>query len=470
MKLFIILFCSIFLFSMVSAINVPLIVSTSNYTLTTTLGSSYFIDVKILNPNTEKVLVRSGSSFASFNEFWLNSNENKTVSVLLNLNSSGSYNIKFEGFQTVSYSNPDNYNINITSGSIQPSSLIIKIGDTVNFINKAGKAISLYSLETSTININDQQQYSKTFNDIRSFSYWTTPDFLNGYIEVQNKSTTHFSELDANLPIYATVNYVFTNLDIAYLTSSSFVIPIGEFRNGNIIVKNNGSGVAFNVKLEGEWITFSQNNFNLNSGEDKNVEFVIRPYISTTNSTDKTYIKPIKITGNFPEITRDLSINIPYAVISENASSYLEYLRYLREVYCANNSITKNSILCTQDPVVEYRYINNLSEAQISVNMTYEMFRTLYNNINSVPDLLQTSNNIIKEDINDLKNNSESNSFEIQRIRMENEKNSENIESLYVFLWIVIATIGSGIFIFTFIILIRKYKFRLKDRSLRVWQ
>ena len=105
-------------------------------------------------------------------------------------------------------------------------------------------------------------------------------------------------------------------------------------------IKNIGNNTAKNIILAGDWITFSFNNFDLNSGESKNIGYIIKPTgIIQTNHTNQTYEKNITISGNFETISKELTVFIKHSIITSGGGggSIIEQIISQLKQYCSDN-------------------------------------------------------------------------------------------------------------------------------------
>ncbi|MEK6884773.1 MAG: hypothetical protein AABY22_34395, partial [Nanoarchaeota archaeon] len=183
-----------------------------------------------------------------------------------------------------------------------------------------------------------------------------------------------------------------------------------------------GSSKAHNVKLDGDWITFDENNFNLNSNETNLLVFRVKPIILDTQETNKTHIKTIKVSGsNFPTVTKDITIFVPYQklVSVSNASNQqlIEEIKRLKEILSLLN------LSEGQQPQIIYK------EPEFGLNLSASELRELLLNFRGIKSTVDRTANIQKENIDSIK-------VEIGEIKnlqnetdMQNKENSERLDS-----------------------------------------
>ena len=460
----------VLLLPMISAVMVPIQVTLNTTSFNFVKDTDYYYNAVIVNPNTitlDKIKLESLIAYMPEQTNFL-SGESRNVSIRFRASESGTFSLNFLGYAISNYSNPDAYIINITGSGVYPEDLDVIIGDTIKWKNLKVDSVSLYD-DLGEHSISSGSEYVRVCPNATTFTYFVFPDLFGGSITVQNSSLAHYSNLDYNFNVIVNMSYNPTTIEILYL-SNNFTVPFPETRTGNVIIKNTGSLTAYNVNLVAPWLLFSPNNFNIDAGQEKNVEFIVNPSIYNTTDTNQTYIKTLSISGNFNTINRGISIFIPYASVSNyNTSNAIEYLNFLRNVYCANNSPTRLSILCTQEAIIEYRYLNNLSDSQFTYNMSLKMLSETFNSVLKQKDIALTTANIVKEKADAQEQsllNITSTMGEIDKRNDENEKLFKSlVYSGVIFGSLFMCLLIGGICFF----LIRKRKLKIKDDELRRW-
>jgi len=460
-----ILICSI---SFISAENIPLQVTLSNNTINALSGVDYTLQATFYNPNTISIeKVELISDIATMNDFSLLSGESKSVDIIINTDTAEAINLEFRGWINIEYINPTTHEIDISPSGLSDSNIDIIVGDSISWNNLYTTDISLYD-DNGEHNILAGDNFLREFTIPETTSYFLFPDLFTGYVYISNNTISHLSALDNTQLLNINIDYEPTTLVISYITNTAFTIPFTEIANANIIIKNTGSKKAYGITMSGDWLLFGAS-FNLEAGTEKNVEFVISPQISSYVDTNKTYTKQINISGNFNTISQNIDIYIPYANINGEEQTSIEYLEYLHNVYCANNSATKNSILCTQVTIVEYKYINNLSDQEFTHNMSIELQAKIWKSIFEQKDILATSTNILKEQSTAQDNKLSNITSKLEEISINNNKNTNNLSSIFfgsltIFGILMVVGTGTGGYY-----LLKKYKNILEKENFRRW-
>lgn len=273
-----------------------------------------------------------------------------------------------------------------------------------------------------------------------------------------------------NPELDAIINFNINNLYPSTLIQSTFFddnfsMNFYDTRDGFFILKNIGTNVAKNVKINADWMSFSSLNKDLSKldiapGEQVNIFFNIKPKINNTNDTDKNYIKPIKITGNFDEINKDISIFINYAEINpEDINGTNAGLIEFITKFC-----NENPDICNTEPRIIYKNINESDtyfNATLGVNQLKALFMAVVDSI----DRNDQQFNYFKEqflnmtsEMTNIKSNTELTKDSIQDVIKEiSEANG---------VWIFIGFFGFAILIcggLVYILIYYKRKNKLED-------
>ncbi len=310
------------------------------------------------------------------------SGENKTVQVKIVTNDIIDLQIKLRGFYetTIGMLN-DTHEVTIdySEGLSQCNIPDAVIGDKIKWINQESYEVKIRNADTledfTTISGDDSFEYK--FETPQVFSYWVLRSGIkfappNGFCEINILPDSGF----VNNPLYdAQINLI---TDIVYEpTTIAVTIPTRNYnmdfideQDGILTIKNTGSNPAKNINLDGDIFSFSANNFHLEPGISKNVGYTINLFnlISSSNDTNKTYSKKIKINGNFNEVEEEFQIFINYAQFSFNESEDGRSLIDIIMNFCIDNP---TSDVCV--PQIIYKYIENDS-FEFNATMTQEQF------------------------------------------------------------------------------------------------
>jgi len=233
------------------------------------------------------------------------------------------------------------------------------------------------------------------------------------------------------------INYSFsnTNMRMGFL----------DTQEGVISITNIGNKVARNIKLTGDsWFTFSANNFDLSPGVTKPILYTITPQIYMTIDTNKTYNKTVTITGNFPTASQDFQVYVDYALIGSGDNSTGD-LQTLLEKFCKDHP---KSQFCDPEPQIVYRDTNR-SDYASNVTITQAQFRDIWIHLFESDEARQTLDNYIKENIDLLRNQSNSNTEIIARVdstmTQQKEDQETALKGVIIFVIIVLILVCCGV-------------------------
>lgn len=283
--------------------------------------------------------------------------------------------VKVKGFYSANLGAQNlthNVNIDYTNGfSICDFSIVQ--GDKITWNNSVNGAIKLINYDTGgeITTIQQNATYQEIFNSplmLRTYAtrYGIRFTDICQITVLDTQGLIQNPEYDANLILDIKMNYVPTNIEVTILKDNYTISP-GVTSQDILNIKNNGTNIAKNILLSGDWFsTFTVNNFDLNPGESKNIGYSIHPIITNTTQTNKSYIKNLSITGNFNSYSKNFNIFIPYTEIT---GSYYDNTRTLEEIakeyidfikaYCAENPNNKD---CS-NLIKKYSITNNLGNS-----------------------------------------------------------------------------------------------------------
>lgn len=233
---------------------------------------------------------------------------------------------------------------------------IIK-GDTIKWNNLLQTSLGKIKLinadtEQEVAEIQPNSSYPETFDDPIEFSYYFTRYGI-AFTNICTISVLDTSGL-INNPEYDT--QIFLDIEIIYepttisvtIPTTEYEIEAGDSAQDLLSIRNNGGYEAKNVKLTSDWFVFSSNNFDLDSGKSKNIGYTIKPEITATNQTNKTYTKKLKIEGNFETYEEEFEIFVPYMEIDED---FLKDSKTLEELFLERWEFVK--AYCNDNPNAE---------------------------------------------------------------------------------------------------------------------
>ncbi len=423
----------------------------SNYKLNCTFNNTYgfdLIDVNIYN-----------NSFLSTIKFNLPALSSQTHELNFYTDKQGMFNTTTT-FNFYYYVNstliPENKEVNIYNFEFRPNVLEITQGSIVTFYNKDNYNIHSVvdqgsEFSSGDIPINGSWQY--TFNTIKNYTIrdgWVYGNYM--LVRVKNPNElilTHNNDYDVNYSFNITSTYTQTTLNTLMLTPT-FSGEWNDTYEGVVSVQNNGSSIAKNIKLVGEWISFSKNNFDLNPGQTTYVNIELIPYITQVSQTNKTYYKFINLSSdNSPLYSLNYSIFINYSAnvtVAENQSDWVKYFFYKKQ-FCDTYPKTKE---CLMDPIKEYIVSYNCSDMQFNITTTVaEWQRYLASQsqfATALTDLEQTNkegNDIMNSSYLDLLNKT-SESLDLQK---ENKELGSNNMVLQYAMGILLITLVVGGFL-----------------------
>mgnify|MGYP001563037847 CR=1 FL=1 len=364
------------------------------------------------------------------------------------------------------------YDINVSAnGQLSPCDMSITEGDIVRWRNMLQfDPIVQYSISGQQLSspLQPGQQYSKTFQTPEVLTYyWARFSFpvtpictisanpASGYI--------YNPELDAILRLTLTIDFRPTTIQLIP-AESSFVMNFADTRESSLVVRNTGGDIANSIHLAGEWLTFSANDFSLASGASRAVIFTIRPAISTTEETNKSYTKNITASGNFQTASLPLNIFINYSNLGIYRNS--TDAEYLIRVFCP---LFPHSSLCEQDPRVVYVYLQNSSSQAVNVSVTQQKMDSLWEYLFRLGDDIQTYQNFNKGKQEDIVNSNALNANATAMLQNQYAQNEidrqQNMQSI-IYLIIFVFVIFSALAVF---VLIYVYKNKKALENVRRW-
>lgn len=310
-----------------------------------TAGADVFVNITIRNEQPYKFFNISFSDTLLADKFDLNSGQNKTVQFKITSDSNLDKQITIFGFyeSNLGASNrTEIVQINYPTG-LDKCGLNMIQGDKIVWQNNVLGEVTLKNTDTNLdiATILSGNNYTLNLDSPMNFNYYVTrigtPFTPSCNINVMGTSgLIHNADYDDKLTLDLNIKYEETTLSAFFLTTN-YNLSYNDHYSDIFSLRNNGSKIAKNIKLESDWMTFDKNNFDLEVGQSINVGYTISPSVYETNQTNKAYTKTIKISGNFPTIEKGISVFVKYANLGTNANGtdYNEdVIAYIIKAYC----------------------------------------------------------------------------------------------------------------------------------------
>ncbi|MFW5795479.1 MAG: hypothetical protein ACOCV1_08360, partial [Bacillota bacterium] len=234
--------------------------------------------------------------------------------------------ISLEGYYEGEYGEGDvTHQVTINdNGEVNLGDFSAYVGDKINFTNNRDGDIFLKISDSDGEKIKPEENFVLTINNADDFEYYFYDSVSFNKVSnvytvtaLPTKGLITNPEFNPELIFDLEVNYPKTQIELKIDDEKEFIVKPFETTDLILSVKNTGDNVAKEIRLEGDWISFSANNFDLNPGQSKGIIATISPTLQNTNDTDKNYTKTIQVKGNFDTQTEDLDIYIPYTEIRE---------------------------------------------------------------------------------------------------------------------------------------------------------
>ncbi len=348
-KLILLGFLSLFLINFTSA---GLVLTEDLWDVNKTYAEPQFISLTLTNTENFKFqnIRSSDETIIRFDQFDLESGQNKTFQAEIMTNSDFNGSINLEGqYETFLGSSNKTEIVNIDydlDQGVDKCNIELIKGDKIQWNNLVLDDVKIKNYDTGELveEVLEGENYTKTFSYPEVFKYQI---FRIGYpftpiceINVLDDSgLVHSKSHDAELNLNIHIIYNPTSLETTFL-STSYEIAFNEEKEDIFSIRNTGSEIARTITLESDWITFNKNNFNLAPGDSTNIGYTISPFVFQTEETNKTHIKNITISGNFETITQEIEVFVPYKRLSAdvyNGSYDLEFLDNFINYICSTN-------------------------------------------------------------------------------------------------------------------------------------
>lgn len=319
-------------------------------------------------------------------------------------------------------------------------------GDTVRWNSSISDDIILRRSDGSPVStIAQNGEYSLAFSVGESFAYYFTRlgfPFPSGNCVITVLSATGFvndPELDAVLNLDVNVVYPPTTLFVDNPVKD-YTLNFFDNTDGILSITNAGNETARNVILTGEWLSFSDNDFDIIPGQTKGIIYTISPDIFITEETNITYNKTLSVIGNFPQHDEILSIFINPAIISNdlNDSGSGGLAAFIEEFCLANPGI------CNAEPKIIFKDPSGNNQ-EFNVTMTQEQVNELFISMFQEKEARETLFNFIKENLDSqqIRQNVTDISIEALNSQFSEYKDEQESTQIWVY-WILLM----GLFFF----------------------
>ena len=457
-----------------------LIVNPVTASVNKTIGSSAYITFNITNsePLTFLNVTSENKSILDFGVISsLSSGTTITVTANVSYDNSGNIPVKIVGYYNAPLGHSNvTHEVNIAdyTFSVDNCDLSIVKGDSILWKNNNVNTIKLREGVPNTGVVMDGGTLSynstllKNYPVPREFTYYVALDSFPPTAQlchvIVNNDTglIHDRNLDATFNVDLSVTYPSTTL-IATFLQSNYTMEFLDQTDGVMSIKNNGTNVAKNIRLSGDWFSFNTNNFDLQPGETKGLIYTINPIVMSTEDTNKSYDKHIMITSNSNTVDQVITVFINYANIGD-ALNNSDDINTLLAAFCAK---WPSSRFCSNEPAVVYKYVDNGTDSEFNVTMTQEQFKDMWVHIINSDNSRTTLENYIKEKQGENSGNWNITSEQMQQLAsMFEEYKQQQDDSLK---GIIIFTIITLVVVCCFVIgvLIFFYKRKKRDEELR---
>ena len=287
----------------------------------------------------------------------LQANQTKQIKITINNPNTGSvdYSLVARGFRDVNCTQlgTETKEINITAVGALPRDLEICKNSNIKYINNYGNSIRVVISALSVDNfLNDGDSYIQNYLTVGNYIYRIEPLIDLGTISVVESTQKSHNTLD-DFTIFTHLDSVLEATIITLsLNTNFFNLSYNSLGSSFFIIKNTGSVKAESINFFGDWLSFDKSNVVLNPNEEKAINFVVSPVISSSNQTGKDYIKTLLISGsNNNEIRENISIFIkPTDIAGGNLSTPEWWIK--RKEFCV---AFPSSPDCLTEPFVIFR-------------------------------------------------------------------------------------------------------------------
>jgi len=321
-------------------------------------------------------------------------------------------------------------------------------GDSVVWNNQYSDKIKLINSDTGIefTEIEANSNYTQKFNSPEELNYHATwlgievTDYCQINV-INDFGWVHNPIYDAKISLNLDIVYQETELDVSFFGTSYTIEYNGEISD-TLRIEIIGTREGKNIHLEGEWMNFSQNDFDLSVGQSINIDYTIKPEIFETNDTGKDYIKKLIISGNFETIEQEINISIPYEEVELFGSSEVdeELIQNFFKYWCEDNPIMCEELFCAINPdeCVDGKRVGGGSISQVFSGNTISGLLEGYGNLlEKYANDEKTRNEIAQNQTNQLANLSRT-FGDFKKDSEEDKQRSENIATAMMFVIFIV--------------------------------
>lgn len=381
-------------------------------------------------------------SFTQITELASGSNATVTAKITANENINSTVRVKGFYISNVGEQNKT-WDVNITGTTqqdVNPCNFAIIKGDSITWRNvDAFSKLNLRNwgqvdgtgrpMPIDGAIIERNQMFTKKFTEAGQLDYGVflgdTDSFELARCKIIIHPTTgpiNDPNFDGLLTLTIKSNYEPTTVNVLVAPSRTSFIAFTSLEGGILSVVNTGNKTAKKIHLSGDWMSFTENDFDLAVGETNNVEYDIEPAVSSTSETNKSYVKNMSISGNFQTVFKEVNIFVEYrANIDANSSTASEGIDALLRGFCERNPDVCRPIIV--------QALGNGSQGVSQVNITQEQFKDIWVHIFEQDEARQSLDNYIKEQINSMSNESTFSQGVMQELQTTLQENKESQES-----------------------------------------
>ncbi len=447
-------------------VSAQLIIEPQSISLSTNINYEKTISIKLTNTFNFSLYHINFTPIEDFSFPFINQLEsNKSIEINITIKPTSAYSTtktsiaKFM-FYSLILSNPKTYNITISDTSYIPNLITIEQYDYILWKNNGNISHSITDTQGTFDNIIPSgSAYTIQFNQIKYIDYYDKSILFHGYIQVRNKSEELTYNPSYDKTIYFSINSQFNESSIEMeLIDNNFSIKYNEQDEGMLKIKNVGSSKIINITLSADkWVTFDENNFNIDPSSTNYVVFTLDPSINEADETNQTYAIEIRAKGiNSQEVKDEIILFVPYEQSLENLGNLsreelISLLNLLRDQLnqmnlevspdCPSDKPYYDTTQkkCRGDVVFETGVQYNYTQKEIqqfllkleTIDQNLKSVSTYQNPI--IDDLKKTLNEVLLPSINTL------NKIANESLQL-GKKNKEEIESgkTYRLFWIII--------------------------------
>lgn len=414
-------------------------------------------------------------NFSKLNDFAFPSINNLSaggnLSIQASILTTAAYNSQVSSLITYYYKtnisvDPVTKNITISSGGFLPQNVDLIKNSQIKWTNDD----TLPHTVTSTLfdaTLQPGESFSFTFTNTGNVSYFDRNTNLQGKISVIEPFDLQYVHVPANdVELNFSINSILveTNYTASLLSGNLYSVEYNKKRDGVLKITNTGLTKLKNVQLSAnQWISFSQNNFDLNASQDLFAVFTITPLVTNETETGRNYSLTITLNPvNALQTTLNLTVEIPLVSnVSFNQTTACDFFKEKKD-FC--NSFP-SSPFCATEPIIKEVPIVKYESPPLPYNFTQDDIFQLTRKYLTIDDEMKKLNNFIKQEIDKIDNstavtkiNTEQSKNTIEELRIENEERKSLNKTLIVLMVVVIVLlIAGGVIAY---VILKVYKFQ----------